>query len=829
MIAGEWRAHPARLAIGAMAIAIGVALGFAVHLVNTSALTAFDAALRTVTGDADLRIAAAGPAGFDELLYPRIARQEGVAGASPVVELQASLGPKGGRISLLGLDVLRAAAVTPALIGRRADPDGPSEAMFAPDALFLSGAAISSSRARIGESVTITVAGRSARFRIVGTLPGVTAEQAIGVIDIAAAQWRFGRLGRIDRIDLKLAEGVPAAAVRRAMTPILPRDAVIADPASDANSSDSLSRAYRVNLDMLALVALLTGAFLVYSAQSLSVIRRASQFALLRVLGAERSTVLRQLAVEGAVLGAIGGVAGLLLGLALAQGALRLIGGDLGGGYFSGGAARLAFAPGAAFLFLGLGLAAALIGSIVPALGAGRTQPAVALKNMGDAIDPRRRPPLAPALLLIACGGAAGLLPAIGDLPIFGYLSIGLLLAGGIAAMPWLARALLTPLAARSYRAAPIELAVRRLWGAPSQATVALSGIVASTSLMIAMAVMVASFRGSVDEWLGDVLADDIYLRIEGGGGIDPAVQARLADVPGVAEAAFSRIVPLRLAPDRPPVILVARNDPAGRLPMIGARTVAPPGTIPVWVSEPFARLYGRGPGDTIVLPIAAHPGTRWFVAGVWRDYARQHGAVAIDTGAYTQATGDRQRDEAAVMLARGADSEAVMERLRAALPAPIRDQATLAEPRQLRATALALFDRSFAVTYLLEGIAILVGLAGVAATFSAQTIARTREFGMLRHIGVTRRQVLVMLGAEGALLGAVGVAAGIGLGTAMSQVLIQVVNPQSFHWTMETRLPWALFAGVAAGLIAAAAGTAMLAGRRALSFDAVRAAREDM
>ena len=106
-----------------------------------------------------------------------------------------------------------------------------------------------------------------------------------------------------------------------------------------------------------------------------------------------------------------------------------------------------------------------------------------------------------------------------------------------------------------------------------------------------------------------------------------------------------------------------------------------------------------------------------------------------------------------------------------------------------------------------MEAIAILVGLAGVAATFSAQTLARTKEFGMLRHLGVTRRQIIAMLLMEGALLGAVGVIAGIGLGLAMSQVLIHVVNPQSFNWTMETRLPFTLFATVAVALIAGCGG----------------------
>ena len=98
----------------------------------------------------------------------------------------------------------------------------------------------------------------------------------------------------------------------------------------------------------------------------------------------------------------------------------------------------------------------------------------------------------------------------------------------------------------------------------------------------------------------------------------------------------------------------------------------------------------------------------------------------------------------------------------------------------------------------------------------------------MLRHIGVLRRQIVGMLAIEGALLGGIGVVAGLVLGLAMSQVLIHVVNPQSFHWTMETRLPLGLFASLAVALVLAGAVTAVLAGRRALSTDAVRAVRED-
>ncbi len=822
LIAGEWRAHPARLALTAVAIAIGVALGFAVHLVNGSALASFEGALRTVNGSADLQVVATSPLGFDERLYPRIATAAAIADASPVVVLRASVGKT--RLTLLGLDVIRAAQVTPSLVGiAPAGVDRRSDAAFDGQALFLSSAAMRALGTKPGAMLAVAANGQIASLRVAGALPGVAEGQAIGVVDIATAQWRFGRLGRLDRIDVKHTEGASAAA----LTALLPRDATIGTSVSDATRSDALSRAYRVNLDMLALVALLTGGFLVFSAQSLSVARRLRAFALIRTLGLPRSGIVTTVALEGLVIGVIGASLGLLLGYALAYAALTRFGGDLGAGYFADGRVRLAFAPSAAIGFFALGLFAAVAGSVLPARIAARAAPAAALRNVGDVVDPRTPVPWIPAAILIALGGGAALLPAIGGLPVFGFLSMALILAGGIAGMPWLARTLLAPLARRRGGTVAGDLAIRHLHGAPGQAATALCGIVASTALMIAMAVMVTSFRGAVDEWLGQILSDDLYLRIDGGTGLDPAAQANLRTTPGVAAIAFSRQVPLTLAADRPPVTLIARPVAKERDPTLVLLDTArdlPADATPIWLSEPAARLYGWTPGSIVALPFAG----RYAVAGIWRDYARQQGAIVIRDTDYARVTGDLTRTEAAITLAPGADPRRVEHALIAHTPSALASLVSIAQPASLRRYALDLFDRSFAVTYLLEGVAILVGLAGVAATMSAQTIARTREFGMLRHIGVSKRQIVAMLASEGALLGLVGGIAGIALGGIMAQVLVHVINPQSFNWTMATRVPWGTVASVATALVIAAAGTATIAGRRAIAADAVRMVRED-
>jgi putative ABC transport system permease protein len=825
LIGGEWRFHPARFVMTAVAIAVGVALGFAVHLVNGSALASFDGAIRGINGAAELSVRAASTLGFDERLYPRVARADGVADASPVVRLDARIGKT--RLTLLGVDIIRAAAVTPSLVGLRPrGPDTGTDAAFDEAALFLSRAAMTQARTTVGARVLVVANGRSVPLRVAGTLPGARDAAAFGVIDIAAAQWRFGRLGRIDRLDLALSDPPAAEAALRTL---LPPEAILSTAEAQNDQGDALSRAYRVNLDMLALVALLTGGFLVYSAQSLSVARRQRAFALLRTLGMPRSGVIAAVVVEGVAIGLVGAAAGLAAGYALAWAALHWFGGDLGAGYFGGRTARIIFQPGAALGFFALGLFAACLGSTLPARAAARAAPAAALKNAGDVLDPRRPVAWWPAAALLLAGGGASLLPAVGGLPLLGFAGMALMLAGGIAGVPWFARVLLAPLTRQARGGVPGLLAVRHLHGAPNEAATALCGIVASTALMIAMATMVTSFRGAVDDWLGQVLRADLYLRTTAGATFDPTSRARLAATPGVASLAFSRQLPLTIAADRPPVSLIARPERHGRDPllvMIERAPKLPSAALRAWVSEPAQRLYGWDPGESIILPIAG--GTRFVVAGVWRDYGRQAGAVLVDEQDYQRLTGDDGRDELSVMIASGHDAEEVGRALTARLPAMLRDQVEVARPATLRRFALTLFDRSFAVTYLLEAVAILVGLAGVAATMSAQTIAREREFGMLRHLGLTRGQLTTMLAAEGAIVGLTGALAGIGLGLALAQVLIHVINPQSFNWTMATRVPVGTLLGVAAALTGAAAGTAVLAGRRATAGGAVQSVRED-
>ena len=471
-----------------------------------------------------------------------------------------------------------------------------------------------------------------------------------------------------------------------------------------------------------------------------------------------------------------------------------------------------------------------MLGCAAPAWEAARAQPAQALKSGSEEGALAKLANPWPAIAALALGALLTQIPPVGDLPIFGYAAIALLLIGAIALMPRLSAGVFR-LANRKPVSNPVAaLTLARLANVPNQASIALGGVLSSFSLMVAMAIMVASFRVSVDDWLSQVLPADLYVRsAQSGntGSLDPEAQAAIAAAPGIARADFLRQTQLMLDPGRPGVALIARpidvRDPGKILPLV-SRTLVPQNALPIWVSEAMVDLYGYSVGMAVRLPIHGQARDA-VVAGVWRDYARQFGAIQMRLADYQALTGDREINDAALWLQPGvtpAQAIAALKKL------PFGTALEFAEPGDIRAASLKIFDRSFVVTYLLEAIAIVIGLFGVAATFSAQTLARAKEFGMLRHIGVTRRQIIAILALEGGLLTVIGIMVGFVLGWVISLILVFIVNPQSFHWTMQLHLPWGLLASVAAALLASAVLTALVSGRYALSGNAVRAVSED-
>jgi putative ABC transport system permease protein len=906
MVWAEWRAHPWRQLAAVLAVALGVALGLSVHLINEAALTEFGAAARSANGqpDASLRCA---PACADTL-FDLLATQPGVASAHPMVAHSTQAVAASGQrvaLSMLGVDGLSVAAVAPDLMPRAATGQ-PRLALLMPGNVFLNATAQTQLGLAVGDELRVQQGTAWVTWRVAGQVAAGGA--ALAVVDIAAAQQRLGWPGQLQRVDLRLQPGIRLADVQATLAPLLAQ----AHPAAqwhsaqdDEQALSALSRAYRVNLTVLALVALFVGTFLVFSVMALSVAQRMPQLALLGVLGLSAQERRRLVLAESLATGLGGAALGTALGVALSWAALRWLAGDLGGGYFAGVSPSLSLSWPPLFAFAMLGVAAAAVGGWMPALRAQSLAPAQALKGMGGGSHARHWPRLtAPALL--ALGAVLALLPPWQGLPLGAYASVGCLLLGGMAGVPWAVQAVVASgqrgfdrvVARGQARWVPAWLALHRASHDRQEATVAVAGVVASLSLAVALTVMVSSFRDSVTQWLDQVLPADLYVRsatrstTADGAYLDATLVARAASLPGVVRVEPHRLRSLALAPGRPNVTLVARPlaEPLRQLPLVAGMpvwtpqtespsrpaespgSIGSPGSIDmaaplrVWVTEAMVAIHGAHPGTRLMLPLGPNARTEVVVAGVWRDYARQFGAIAIDLADYQRLSGDLRVNDLALWLAPGASADAVMTSLRSAAtdstaqlanaPAVSRlstqgdaarspaapnapasgtpdNRATsglleFAQPGQIRAQSLRIFDRSFAVTHYLQALAMGIGLFGIAASFSAQVLARRREFGLLSHLGFTRQQVVATVAGEGVAWTAAGALLGLALGLAVAVVLVHVVNPQSFHWTMSLSLPWERLGLLCAVVVLAGGLTTAWAARRAASVQAVRAVKED-
>lgn len=840
---GELRHHPWRYLAALMSIALGVALAFSVHVINASALSEFSSALQSVQGKPDVTLRGAGS--LDERAYEAIASQEAVELASPVLELSTyALDAQGKKVNVrvVGVDALLVAQVAMDLMPL-AKQGAERFALFAPRQAFLNAAA----QQALGDGSLRIVVGQEVKS--LSYAGSVAAQGApLVVMDLGAMQDVFSAAGQLSRVDLRLSSGATADSL------MLPAGVSIAQ-AQDANErSDQLSRAYRVNMTVLALVALFTGAFLVYSVLTLAIAKRGQQFALLGVLGLTAHQRLRLVLLEASILGLMGAALGIGLGAALSALGLKALGGDLGGGYFSGATPPMQISLLAAVVYGALGWLAALVGAWWPARAAQGLPLAQTLKGLGGSYGPQGSAGF--ALFLIAISALFSWAPPIFGIPIAAYIAVGLLLVGGMGLLPWGVSLLYDRLSPWVAASALPMLAVERARRMREVAVVAVSGVVAALSLGVALTVMVSSFRVSVSSWLDTMLPAPLYARLTSStqaaqGLYFPAnVVSQITQLPEVAQVQGLRIKNISADAALPDVQLIARpislQDARNVLPLVGDVYAAPvAGAVPLFVSEAMVQLHRAVPGQIYeqkwlvagihtaqraIESIATESPPIFYVAGVWRDYVRQFGSVVIDQAQYARLSGDQRINDLAVWPKPGADTSALQAQIRQLFSqdAALAGLLEFASSDEIRRISLKMFDRSFAVTYWLQAVAIAIGLFGIATSFSAQVLARRKEFGLLAHLGLTRSQILRVVAMEGAAWTAIGAIAGCVLGLLVSLVLIHVVNPQSFRWTMDMSIPWLRLVWLSLAVMAAGTVTAWLAGRAAASQDAVLAVKED-
>ncbi|ABS25976.1 FtsX-like permease family protein [Anaeromyxobacter sp. Fw109-5] len=814
-VARELRAARALFLLAVAGVALGVGSVLSIQILNRSALGAFSGTVRAVSGEAELSVL--GWAGYlDEALLDEVLAVPGVAAAVPLWRAEAAVeGRPEASLELVGADLLQAAVRAPWRL-----PEGSlADALGREGWVAVTPALAEEMGWRVGDPVPVSLGSRRATL-IVGALVDLKrvaplASRRLAVMDIAQAQSLLGVRGRIHQLDVRAAEGVAPAALRDRLEARLGARARVLTPEQRTAEAEGLLAAFRLNLTALSLVSLLVGGFLVYASVRASLARRREELGILRAVGATRAQVLRLVLAEAALLGAAGTAAGIPLGWLAARANVAAVSGTIRNLYLLEGIDAVTLGPALVLLGVATGVAGAVAGALGPAIDASREDPRALLASI--TLEERVRASAGRVLLAGAAALAAGIGAYLALRDVWAPSAFALAL-GVVVAVPLAAPATIRLLARTGRpRRLGVGYGVRTLGARLGSSAVAAGALAVAVAMLAGVTVMVGSFRASVERWLAATIRADVYVttpswrRARSDATLSPEAVRRLREAPGLVALDTLRQVQVQAEGRRISLTGIDGALPGGerRVELLEGDPVAAMAALrggAALVSEPLARKSGLGPGGRLAVRA---PGGEIPVpvAGVYRDYGTEGGAALVDLSTFARLFGPGPPSNAALYLAPGVDAEAAVERLRAAL----REHALqIRSNRALRAEVLAIFEQTFAVTRLLQVMGLVIAAAGV--TLSLLVLARERraELALYRALGATRPQLFAVFLGRGLGIGLVGLGLGAAGGAALARVLVEVVNPAFFGWSLALHPPWAALAGQALAILAAAAAASL-------------------
>lgn len=824
--------EPQRLLITTLCVALGVAVVVAIDLAGEAAAGSFESSMESLRGSAAYEISQVG--GVADSVFGNLARLPYPLEFSARVEGFATVEPSGERVPFFGVDLLGDPNLQ-AGIGTEAPA---LEELSSLRAVWVSRELVSGGTG----SIELVINDRLQRFSVQGVLDPREGEGYgrgnLVVMDIALAQRVAERIGRLDRIYVH-ESGEDGQNWLPQLQAQVPSGASVRPAGARTAENRKLLRSFRWNLEVLSYIALIVGAFLIYNTVTASVVRRRTLIGVARAVGMPAGWVRAGFLAEGCLFGILGTLAGLALGRVLAGIAVELMGQTVESLYVTSSPGEIAFGPLTLLKAVGAGVGVSALAAWWPAAEASAVSPteAMASGRSDYRMLQARRSWLKAALV---CGLLSALLcalPAWDRIPVGGFLgAVGLILASAMV---------IPELASRAFRAAgrpllrvlgPMALiGSRSLSGSIERTSVIVAALATATAMTVSVAIMVGSLRETLIVWMDGQLQADLYIQPEARDGPEATgtfseeVAESVERMPSVAAVDRLRRYPIsfqslpatlaladfRVHSTRSAMRFLGGSDAAE----VYERLVSSDSVI---VSEAFGNKHGLQVGDTIRMPIG--DGREPFeVAGIYADYSSESGYVFGHREVLMRYLPDPRLTGVAVYAEPGADIEV----LRSDILAGWGDRRLrVARNGELREAATEIFDRTFAITYALEAVAVFVAILGMAGALLTLVLDRRTELGVLRAVGATRRQVKRLVLVQAGLLGLAANAAGCVLGVALSVVLIKVLNKQSFGWTIQFHWPVGLLLGALAVILGAAvaAGTypALIAASREPS-DAIR------
>jgi len=834
--------EPVRAGLTILAITLGVAVVLAIDLAGNAATGSFRSSMETLSGDSDLEIIATG--GVPDSVVGKLSSLPYSIRVVPRVEDVATVVGTGQTLPLIGLDLIATGNFHDSgqfhAVNLGNDVSSPEETLHSllqPDSIWVG----ESLGKNPGDSLRLLINAQILKFTIRGVFADANGTESAIVMDISAAQRALHRFGGVDRILLKVPGNPSLDEWERRIQSAVPDGMEVRPQGTGTAENRKMLAAFRWNLTLLSYIALVVGAFLIYNTISVSVVRRRPETGIVRALGASRRSVLAAFIGEAAFFGTAGALLGLPAGRILASSAVRLMSATVETLYVSSRPGPIALSAYSVLLAVVVGVGVAVFSAYSPAREASRISPVEAMAPGRREYETRvhKARDLCIALGLAAAATALAFARPIEGKPLLGYVSALFLVAASALAIPAITAVLLS----LSSRALGSTLGVETLLASQSLAaslrrtSVLVGALSTAIAMMTSVGIMVGSFRETVVLWMNNRLPADLYLRPAGRPAPDrhPTIPmelaARISKLPGIAGVDQLRAYEIDF--DGSPATLASvdlsalrsnrqSNYLSGRstdevLAQIRNRDA-------ILVSEPFTYKHHLKAGDTITLPLgAARPSFR--IADVYYDYGSEAGTILMDRQTMLRYLPDPAPSNLAIYVNPQTSIETVRSEITHAAAG---QQVLIFSNRDLRSEAVRIFDRTFAITYALEAVAIIVAVMGIAGALVALVIDRRRELGLLRFLGASVDQIRKQTLVEAGLLGLLSDFVGLALGFALSLVLVYVINKQSFGWTIRFHWPVAVLAGAMTVVYAATVLAGLYPAHIAVTLNPLEAVHEE-
>ena len=814
--------HSWQLALAVLGIALGVAVVVAIDVANGSAQRAFELSSDAIVGKATHQIV-----GFSgtvpQDVYRHLRVDQGIRNVAPVVQGDFTVPGFDGRVfSLLGIDPFAEGSFRSYLGDTLRSDFDLTRFLLVRGAVLLEKTTANDLGLQIGDSFSVEVGDETTEFELIGHLQtddeGTRdAISEIAIVDISTAQEVLGLDAVLTRIDLIVDDDEAGLSDLEPIRSALPESVEIQTASENRDTADQMTRAFRLNLQALSLLALFCGTFLIYNTMTFAVVQRRQLLAVLRAIGTTRRQILSLIIAEALLLGIVGTLIGQVAGIALGKSLVGLVTQTINDLYYVVSVRSVAIDPWTLVKGGAVGIGATLVAALAPAIEATSTPPRRALETVELEARVHRAVPVATLFGLILLGIGAALLLTSGRELVPAFIGLFAFLMGATSLTPIFTLGLMaamTPMAGRLFGQLG-RLATRGVSAMLSRTGIAVAALMMALAVTVGVDLMIRSFRATVENWLEYSLPADLYVstfvsparRFSGGPTFESDVLETLEEIPGVVAVNALRHFQANL--DGEPVRAVAMTVAPESRSAFSFVEVAPEeawslldSSEGIIVSESLAYRRSLTRGDAVVFETPSGPRSL-KVAGIFYDYSSEQGVLMLSRQLYRDLWADDALTAISLHIADGVDAR----QIRADILNRLGDQTTakVVSNRELRTQSMRVFDRTFRITAVLRALAVIVAFIGVLSSLMALQLERTREQGVLLAQGMTPGQLWRLISQQTGLMGLTAGLFSVPVGIAIAVIMVTVINRRSFGWTLELQIaPTTLVQAVAIGVVAA-------------------------